>query len=41
MNSILALQKLNSVLFQEAGEASTYSKCCNGSTTSEQNCCND
>jgi hypothetical protein len=41
MNSILALQKLSSMLSLDSGEASTYSNCCNGSTVSKEDCCND
>ena len=40
MNSILALQKLDASV-NMTGEASTESRCCNGSTYSVENCCND
>ena len=40
MNSILALQKLNAAVNMTELD-STKSNCCNGSTYSVENCCND
>jgi hypothetical protein len=43
MNRVLALQKLVSVSQTSSPdqEWSTWSNCCNGSTTSASNCCNE
>jgi len=41
MNTILALQKLDTMLSASAFLDSTQSHCCGGSTHSYSNCCND